>query len=260
MRIKHLMLRGIFLVVLIVQCAQEVLPHANYGALYGELQSLVFAYTTRGTTEKINDRLRVIRNEFISGGDPSADFLILQLVELNREETRFLGGRQDHSAGLEYMMHQLEEGKSPGVKNEICWMLADMFPKLSNDRQSKVLTAIVASFTPSTYGPGEMSPLFFSLLRIGPRSVTSLLALAKKHPFEAVRCESAETLNDVGREWKKDPATVELGGPPEINCKLPESERLRQIENWNKFWELRGNSLPFQKVPSFFDLPTTKPR
>ncbi|GEM_PF-5385382 len=222
---------------------------------YHRLARLSYKITTKGTVEADEKESRRIRDYFVSTGDPGGRFLIQKLQQIIAEELDFLKGRQgDTTAIVAYAEHLRERGKTPLLKYDVCWILADAFPKLSADLQQATLKAIVSSYTPSTYFREDIGGLNHALIRTGPQAVPYLLELAS-HRNELARCSVSDVLNSLGQELiASGKARAENRDPPHLDCHASPEQRQSALRDWGRWWQDCGKQLTFPVIPSFFDL------
>lgn len=217
---------------------------------FDRLEKLAVQALHKGTNLAEYQERERLRDFFVSMGDEAGRFLVKKLERMVAEERKFIGDSADPNRGTEYITYLIGQKKSPLLKYDICWILADLFPHLSSSLQGPVLKAIESAYTPSSHG--ELGGLDAALLRIGPRAVPSLLRLAA-HKSRSVRCSVSETLNGVASDLlqaAKDPS--QRPAPP-LDCESGAGHQT-QILAWEKWWMETGEKLPFPQYPSFFDL------
>jgi len=238
------MVSALFLNLLL---ASPAAAQTELQSCYRRLEILRGKILKRGADAADRKEPRRIRYCFLFQGDSAARFLVRRLEEMNAEENRFVRDDEDLDGLLRYGLH---DQSLPNY--HVCFILADMFPRLSPEAEKAVLRAIAASYTPSTYGDSFLSS---ALLRIGQEAVPYLLELTTNHSSSSVRCRVQEMLNSIGEaqgeaEGRISPTMT----PPTLDCKDSPEQRRLAAQNWSRWWDEVGRNLPFPRVPSFFDI------
>lgn len=241
-------------VVLLFAVGLPVSASSNADALDADFQKLTalrIQVLHGGASESDLVAFRAVRDSFVRHGDAAAEFLIGKLREMNNEEATYEKDLNDVEGGLRYLGDQVDHHKGGLAKYDICFILADAFPKVSSQTQSDILNALQQSYRPSNYGRDDMQFLHYAMWRIGKRAVPVLLRLSVEHPASLVRCGVSSGLNSALEQIEtKNPQLKEL--PPTLDCT---ARSYRQaVEHWKRWWERYGRDVVFEPLPSFYDM------
>jgi hypothetical protein len=221
---------------------------------YQELVAIQVAMMKQSAPIQGRREMQTIRDYFLKSGDAGARFLVEKLKGMDEDERRFLHGSTEFDVHVvEYMDRMTERGEPVSTKVAVVFILEDVFPNTSAKTQTEILEAIVASYTPSTYGGEDRGVLDGALVRIGPAGVPYLFQVAD-HAAPSVRCGAELTLSDIGKAAKD----AHLPAPPILDCNMSDSERRAALKAWSGWWNANRGKFPFPKVPNLLDIPVAQ--
>lgn len=188
-----------------------------------------------------------LRGVFLRHGDDAGRFLVTQLRQLNADEAKHVSGPDDVEGGTDYLFSLVLDGQNPFLRMQIANIMADLYPQLSPEVQTSVLTTLALSYTPSTHERQTAGIINYAFYRIGARSVPFLLGMLS-NPSKFVRCNARDTLDELVPEPVRREASI-----PKLPCEEVLSDRSESVAAWLSWWKKKKGQIPVEEVPSFFD-------
>jgi len=220
---------------------------------FEKLKALRVKVLREGADEKDMAEFRLLRDAFVRHGDTAAEFLIGKLRQMNAEEARYEKDLNDIEGGLSYAMSEVEQQKDGLAKYDVCFILADVFPSVSTANQVNITKALQESYMPSNYGREDMQFLHHAMLRIGKKSVPTLLNLATNHPAELVRCGVSSVLSSLADDFQKENPQFKPF-PTTLDCKATLQNREQSAAEWQRWWTAHEDGVVFPVLPDIYDL------
>lgn len=183
---------------------------------------------SRGFTKEDQRHLRGIRRCYLSIPQKSVMFLTAKLAGLNAADSAdkaLLASQSDWT----------------GVRYFVVDVLASSFNMVSGDLRSRIVDAIVHSYTPSSYGAEDLRTLNSALLRIGRPGVPAFAVLAESDA-PPVRCSAMDVLNAIA---------VHSGStrkPPSLSCKDDVTSSGTKVQEWKRWWSTHGKLITIPSV------------
>jgi hypothetical protein len=188
-------------------------------------------------------REREIEHEYLNRDAEATTFLLSKLSAINKREETFIHGPDDFEGGVQFMMSEIEAGRTLLVRYAICYILADMYSKASASQRKEIIQGIVDSFLPSTQGREDIETMDGALFRLGKDGVKGFLKLAGSQS-QTNRCQVSEVLNELG-----------ASGAPKINCKTGVANRTESINAFRDWWTVNASKVQWPDFPGYFDSP-----
>jgi hypothetical protein len=214
---------------------------------YKKLSELEFKMIDRDPTSAEKAQMREFRDHFVEAGSPGAHFLIAKLNAMTADDKEFFTkatGPVDEEVEP-YLRRWRYAGKSYELKYAVIFILADLYPRTDADTQAAILKAIVASYTPPTWGDKRMEA---ALERIGRPGIAALLEVANELDAP-VRCGAADALAELGKAAAKQG----LPAAPGLDCNAYPADRLAQLQQWHAWWDKYGAQVTLPEAASPFD-------
>jgi hypothetical protein len=247
--------------IVLLTCSANVWALSSSDKFETEFQTLKglrIESLNMGTDNTAFARVRASYQAFIGGGDTAAEFLIAKLRQMNAEEAKYEKDLNDTGGGLKYLADQVIQNKDGVAKYDICFILAEIFPRASSPTQTEILAVLRQSYMPSSYGRDDMQFLHYSMWRIGAKAVPSLLDLAATHPSEFVRCGVSSGLNSMVEQNRTENSHLR-SLPARLDCKAPQERRLRDIGDWSAWWANHEKDATVPAIPYILDARAERP-
>lgn len=219
---------------------------------FAKMQKLSFKILKSGSSGSDLRDMRDLRDFFVSAGDVGARFLVQKLEKENSDEMAFMKSQGWDESKTDLTVQWIDKRTGP-PKYDLCFILADMFERVSPDAQAEILSALRNSYTPSTFFSEDIQFLNHALARVGRSAIPVWLNLANQET-EFVRCSISSLLRDLaerlsGREGGKDA----VPSAPVIPCTGPVEQRRKASAAWQEWWESYGKFRRFPEIESIYD-------